>query len=291
MARVHFPGGTDTLPEMRVPFTKMHGNGNDFVLLDDRDGALALSPDRLRRLADRHRGVGCDQILVARASAHPGARLAMAIYNADGSSAGQCGNGLRCFAVYAHRRGMVRGMAFPVSTPGGVVRVELLDAAQVRAAMGLPRLDPAQVPLAAAERAPCYTLRLPGETLEVGAVSLGNPHAVLLVDDVESAAVARLGPAVQALGDFPEGVNVGFMQVLARDRLRLRVFERGVGETLACGSGACAAVVCGRVQGLLDERVNVSLPGGELTVEWPGEGHEVVMTGPTALAFEGEIAL
>ncbi len=277
---------------MRVPFAKMHGNGNDFVLLDDRARTLELTPERIRRLADRHRGVGCDQVLVARAPAAgdaAAAPVAMAVYNADGSSAGQCGNGLRCFAVYAHRHGMVRGREFAVVTPGGPARVALLGGGQVRATLEAPGLEPRQVPIDVPSRAARYPLQVGGERLEVGAVSMGNPHAVLLVDDVDAAPVARLGPGVQALGMFPDGVNVGFMQVLSPDHVRLRVFERGVGETLACGSGACAAVVCGRMQGLLAERVRVSLPGGDVEIEWGGEGLGVVMTGPAALSYEGEI--
>jgi len=276
---------------MRVPFTKMHGNGNDFVLLDDRAATLGLTAGHVRRLADRHRGVGCDQVLVAAAPVDGRAPVTMRIYNADGSAAGQCGNGLRCFAVYAHRRGMVRGREFDVATPGGVARLALLGAGQVRAVLGVPGLEPEEIPMQAASRAARYPLQVAGERLQVGAVSLGNPHAVLTVADVDAAPVTRLGPAVQALAVFPQGVNVGFMQVLTPEHVRLRVFERGVGETLACGSGACAAAVCGRVQELLGERVRVSLPGGEVMIEWPGEGHAVVMTGPTAWAYEGEMTL
>jgi len=276
---------------MRVPFTKMHGNGNDFVLLDDRDGSLPLDAPRLRALADRRLGVGCDQVLVARAPGDGAAPVAMAVYNADGGPARQCGNGLRCFAVYAHEAGMVRGERFAIATPSGVSQAQLLPHGRVRAGMGVPGLDPEQVPMLAAARAPVYRLALDGEVVEAGAVSMGNPHAVLLVDDVDRVPVARLGPAVQALAQFPQGVNVGFMQVLDRGRIRLRVFERGAGETLACGSGACAAVVSGAVRGLLDREVVVSLPGGDLDVAWQGEGHEVVMEGPTAMVFRGEVEL
>ena len=273
-----------------LAFTKMHGNGNDFVLLDDRAGTLELTPDRLRRLSDRRLGVGCDQILVARRP-RGDAALAMAIFNADGSAAGQCGNGLRCFAVYARDQAMVSAGRFTVETPGGLVDVELLPGGDVRAAMGRPRLEPAEIPMTPRPRAASYDLEVAGETVSVGAVSMGNPHAVLWVDDLDAAPVTRLGPSIQALPDFPEGVNVGFAQVLSRRQIRLRVFERGVGETLACGSGACAAVVVGRLQQRLEPRVRVSLPGGDLDIAWPGEDAEVVMTGPTARAFTGETTI
>jgi len=273
---------------MLIPITKMHGNGNDFVLLDNRDGSLELTAERVRALADRRFGVGCDQLLVAQSPRNETAPVAMGIFNTDGSSAEQCGNGLRCFAVYARDRGMAHGSEFPVETPCGLVTVQLMDGGRVRACMGVPRLEPARIPLQAPARAATYELIVNGEMLRVGAVSMGNPHAVLLVEDVDAAPVTRLGPAVQAMSAFPEGVNVGFMQVLNRNGVRLRVFERGVGETLACGSGACAAVVTGRIQGLLDEWVDVSLPGGDLRIGWAGEGREVSMEGPTALVFTGE---
>jgi diaminopimelate epimerase len=276
---------------MRVRFTKMHGNGNDFVLLDNRAGSLQLTTERLRLLADRHLGVGCDQILVAERPANGAARVAMRVFNADGGAAGQCGNGLRCFAVYARDTGMVTGERFPIETPGGLVDAELLGGGRVRAALGVPRLEPREVPIRARARALRYPLRAAGQDLEVAAVSVGNPHAVLAVEDVDTAPVATLGPAIQALELFPEGVNVGFMQRVSADRVRLRVYERGVGETLACGSGACAAVVAGRVQGTLGDGVTVALRGGDVEVEWPGEGHAVVMSGPTAMAFYGETEL
>lgn len=278
------------LRAMSLRFTKMHGNGNDFVLLDDRDGALDLSPERLRQIADRRLGVGCDQVLVAIRARHAQAAIAMRIFNADGREAQQCGNGLRCFAVHARERGMVDGDRFAVETPGGLMRVHLLGAGRVCASMGEPQLEPHTIPLRAQRRALSYRLLPGGEAVDAGAVSMGNPHAVLRVADVDAAPVARLGPSIQALADFPEGVNVGFMQVVAPDHIRLRVFERGVGETLACGSGACAAVVVGQVQGALGACVRVSLPGGDLHIEWAGEGHEVLMEGPTATVFDGEVA-
>ncbi len=276
---------------MPTAFVKMHGNGNDFVLLDNREGTLRLDPQRVRRLADRRLGIGCDQVLVAERPRNGRAVASMRIFNADGSSAGQCGNGLRCFARYVRGLGVAAGDVMAIETPGGVVEARLLTGGRVRAAMGAPRLEPSEIPLAAPRRAPTYALQVDGGTVEAGAVSMGNPHAVLTVPDVDTAPVTRLGPAIQALVVFPEGVNVGFMQVLARDHVRLRVFERGVGETLACGSGACAAAVCGRLRGLLDARVRVTLPGGDVHIEWDGAGHDVWMEGPTAHAFSGETEL
>ena len=276
---------------MMTPFTKMHGNGNDFVLLDNRSRTLALDAGRVRRMADRRFGIGFDQLLVLEPPSNGAAPVAMRIYNADGGQAGQCGNGLRCFARYVHELGLVDAPQLRVETPGGVVEAELLEGGRVRASMGTPKLDPADIPMAVDARAPLYELRVGGENVSVSALSVGNPHAVLVVADVAEAPVAELGPAIQALDVFPEGVNVGFMAVRADDAVDLRVFERGVGETLACGSGACAAVVAGRLRGLLAPEVSVRLPGGELTVSWAGEGGDVVMEGPTAVAYTGEVEL
>lgn len=278
---------------MLIPFTKMHGNGNDFVLLDNRDRSLPLDPQRVRALAHRRFGIGCDQLLVAEPPRNGRAPVAMRIFNADGGEAGQCGNGLRCFARFVRNLGVVTADSMAVETPGGEVSVTLLEGGRVRASVGVPRLEPGDVPMAVSRRQTLYELDLglESETLRVCALSVGNPHAVVQVAEADAAPVARLGPAIQALPVFPEGVNVGFMEVQDRGRIRLRVYERGVGETLACGSGACAAVVAGRLQGLLDERVTVVLPGGDLTVDWPGEGEEVVMEGPTAVAFTGEVEL
>jgi diaminopimelate epimerase len=274
---------------MRVSFTKMHGIGNDFVLVDATDGAPALSPEDVRRIADRRRGVGCDQVLVAEAAR--GAPVAMRIYNADGSAAEQCGNGLRCFARFVRERGLVTCDEFEIEVGGARVLVRFGRATEVLARLAAPGLEPAEVPLKAASRAPVYVLEVDGDPVEVGAVSMGNPHLVLLVADIDKAPVHRLGPALQRQPCLPCSANVGFMQVVDRDRIRLRVFERGVGETEACGSGACAAVVSGRVRGLLDEEVSVELPGGTLMIRWKGEGEPVWMSGPTSKVFEGELEL
>jgi len=219
----------------------------------------------------------------------------MRIFNADGTEAGQCGNGVRCFALFARRRGLVRDGSFTVDTSGGAVRVEVesegASGGRVSVDMGRPRLEPREIPFVAEARAPSYALSVGPETIRISAVSVGNPHAVLVVDDVAAAPVGRLGPRVQALGAFPQGVNVGFMQVLDPHRIRLRVYERGVGETLACGTGACAAVVAGRIRGLLEAEVEVELRGGRLEIGWTGEGESVRMTGPATEVFEGTIDL
>ena len=275
---------------MRIAFTKMHGNGNDFVLIDATNGPHELSRQVLRRIADRHVGVGCDQVLVARPSAEPHAALAMQIFNTDGSQAEQCGNGLRCFAVFAVGRGLANGPEFRVETRAGIVAVQLLGDGHVRTNMGVPKLAPEQIPINAAG-GPRYALVVDHEVVQLTAVSMGNPHAVISVDDIDTAPVAQLAPRIQAHPAFARGVNVGFMQVVDRSHVRLRVYERGVGETLACGTGACASVVAGILQGELEPSTSVRLPGGELEIAWQGPDTPVHMTGPTAHVFEGEMAL
>ncbi|MBK1702693.1 diaminopimelate epimerase [Thiococcus pfennigii] len=274
-----------------IRFTKMHGLGNDFVVLDGVRQSLDLSPAQIRTLADRHFGIGCDQVLLVEPPRRPGSDFFYRIFNADGSEAGQCGNGARCFARFVRDQGLSEQDRLRVDTRDGTLELALLSDGEVRVDMGAPRLEPREVPFAAAARAGAYVLSLGGETLAIGAVSLGNPHAVTLVEDIDTAPVAELGPRIAGHPDFPEGVNAGFLQVLAADTVRLRVFERGVGETLACGSGACAAVVCGRLWGLLGEHVQVELPGGTLAIEWAGGDAPIWMTGPAARVFDGEIAL
>lgn len=270
----------------------MHGIGNDFVLVDNRSGELQLSASVIRALADRRFGVGCDQVLVAARAQSTTADVAMQIFNTDGSSAGQCGNGLRCFAIFMRDAGATKRGEARIETPGGVVRAQILESGAVRATMGdPPQLDPATIPMLGYEQAPEYSVLVDGVPILMGAVSMGNPHAVLSVENVQSAPVDTLGPAIQALQVFPDSVNVGFMQVMSREQIRLRVFERGVGETLACGSGACAAVVAGQVQGKLDSQVRVNLPGGALEIEWQGPGRPVIMSGPTAFVFKSEVEL
>ena len=275
---------------MRLRFSKMHGIGNDFVVAD-ATRTLLPSVEEIRHLADRREGVGCDQVLMAVPPGDASRDLGVVIFNADGSRAEQCGNGMRCMAVFARERGLVVSDEITFDTAGGVVLAKIEDGGTVSVRMGVPRLEPDEIPIASPRRAASYRLDVDGEEVRFAAVSMGNPHAVVRVPDVESAPVARLGPALQAHPFFPESVNVGFAQPLSRDRLRLRVFERGVGETRACGSGACAAVVAGQLSGDLDACTRVDLPGGSLRIRRDGEGEAVWMTGPTAWVFDAEIEL
>ena len=276
---------------MSIPFTKMHGAGNDFVLLDGISQRLHLRPRDIRHIADRRRGVGCDQVLVAEAPGRPDADFRYRIFNADGREARQCGNGARCFARFVRRRKLTGLTVMRVETSGALMTLELRDNQQVEVTMGRPRFAPDEIPLRRAQSAPEYELRLAGETLHIGALSVGNPHAVLRVEAIDDDLVERLGPGIEAHEDFPERVNAGFLQVVDRSQVKLRVYERGVGETPACGSGACAAVAHGRRMGWLDDRVTVELPGGTLVVNWAGEGHPIHLSGPTAISFEGVLEL
>ncbi|MEY6433702.1 diaminopimelate epimerase [Thioalkalicoccus limnaeus] len=273
-----------------IRFTKMHGLGNDFVVLDGLRQTLEPSPEWIRMLADRHFGIGCDQVLIVEQPRAQGTDFHYRIFNADGGEVGQCGNGARCFARFVRDQGLTDKDRIRVGTAAGVIELTLLADGRVHVDMGRPQFDPRRIPFLAQARANAYVLGLATGNLAIGVVGLGNPHAVTLVDDLDRAPIERLGPLIVAHQDFPEGVNAGFMQVLATDRARLRVFERGVGETLACGSGACAAVVCGRQWGLLGERVQIELPGGELTIEWPGGDTSIGMIGPATRVFDGELA-
>lgn len=269
-------------------FAKMHGAGNDFVVLDLRGGQPAPAADRLRALGDRHTGIGFDQLLAIEDSDLPDCAARYRIFNTDGSEAGQCGNGARCVAAWLRRDGL-GAPRFRLDSPAGVIDVERLDDGRWSLAMGRPRFEPADIPFRAPARADAYVLPVPGGEARFGAVSMGNPHAVIEVADAGAAPVAEWGTALQARDEFPAGVNVGFAQVLAPDRLRLRVFERGVGETLACGSGACAAVAVLVRQGRLGRHAFVELPGGTLEITWPHDDAPVVMAGPAAFVFEGQI--
>ena len=279
-----------TLPGMRLRFSKMHGIGNDFVVADATRSSLP-NAEQIRFLADRREGVGCDQVLMAVRPDDAGHDLGVVIFNADGSRAEQCGNGMRCMAVFARERGLVASDVITFETRGGGVLARIQDGGSVRVRMGVPLFEPDRIPIASPRRAASYRLDVDGEEIRFAAVSMGNPHAVVRVPDVAAAPVARHGPALQVHPFFPEGVNVGFVQPVSRERLRLRVFERGVGETRACGSGACAAVVAGRLSGDLDASTRVELPGGTLEVRWDGEGEAVWMSGPTAWVFDAEIEL
>lgn len=271
-------------------FTKMHGLGNDFVVIDATRQPFKPTADQLHRLADRRFGVGCDQVLVVEPPSSAEVDFDYRIYNADGSESGQCGNGARCLARFIHERGLSRQPQLRIATPTARMVVQLQDDGQVQVDMGQPMLEPQQVPFDAPARAQRYTvMTADGAPLEIGAVSMGNPHAVMVVDDVQSAPVAAWGAALQEHPAFPEQVNVGFLQIESENRAHLRVYERGAGETLACGSGACAAMVVGRLWGLLQEQVIIELPGGALQLSWAGEGHSVMMTGPAQTVFQGEI--
>lgn len=276
---------------MELNFTKMHGSGNDFVVLDCLHQPFTLTPDQIRQLGDRHFGIGFDQLLVIAPARDQGADVSYRIYNNDGGEAAQCGNGARCIAAYLYQRGIVRKDEIVAETREGLLRLQHLPEGNIRVDMGVPRLDPAAIPLRVPRRQPLYQLRIRGKDHDFSAVSMGNPHAVLTVADIAKAPVTTLGPQIQQQDLFPEGVNVGFMQVLDPGRILLRVFERGAGETLACGSGACAAVVAGRLAGKLAADVDVGLPGGHLLVSWEGEGEPVRITGPAAFVYEGRIML
>lgn len=273
---------------MKLKFTKMHGLGNDFLVLDHTDGSQPLSPNLIRHLAHRRTGVGCDQVLVVeRAEA---ADFRYQIFNADGGPAGQCGNGVRCIARWLIDRGLAAGPEIRLDSPGGLVLTRMQDDGLVAVNMGPPRLEPSDIPFEAEQRGERYILQLDGAPQEIGAVSMGNPHMVLLVPDVRRAPVAELGPRLERHPRFPDRVNVGFMEIVGRNHIRLRVFERGTGETQACGTGACAAVVVGRLWGLLDEAVAVDLPGGRLVISWSGNDSDAVwMTGPAVEVFQGEL--
>jgi len=278
-------------PRPPLRFTKMHGLGNDFVVIDAIHQRFEPSPAQCRFIADRHFGVGCDQILLVETARDPGADFHYRIFNSDGSEVEQCGNGARCFARFVLDRGLTDKQVIDVGTHAGGIRLYVEEDGQVRVNMGRPRCEPAEIPFQAEREQPLYPLDIDGGELPVGVLSMGNPHAVLRVESVATAPVARLGPLIEAHPRFPNRVNAGFMEVVDRGHIRLRVYERGSGETLACGSGACAAAVAGRRQGLLDRRVRVQLPGGDLVIEWAGNGEPVWMTGPVSTVFEGEIAL
>ncbi|MCB1802766.1 MAG: diaminopimelate epimerase [Gammaproteobacteria bacterium] len=274
---------------MKLAFTKMHGLGNDFVVFDAINQQVALDETELRAIADRRFGIGCDQILLVERPRTPDTEFHYRIFNSDGGEVEQCGNGARCFARFVRDKALSCNDELAVGTAAGNIRLYLEPDGNVRVNMGRPYLDPAEIPFDAAKRESRYTIDVDGRQLEIGAVSMGNPHAVLLVEDTRTAPVDLLGPMLESHPRFPRRANIGFMAVRARDRIDLRVYERGAGETLACGTGACAAVVSGRLRGLLDERVTVNLPGGSLVVSWAGDDQVVWMTGPAATVFEGTL--
>ena len=272
-----------------LPFTKMHSLGNDFVLLDGVRRPFHLGRDHIQHLADRHRGIGCDQLIVAEPGQN-GADFSMRIFNTDGSEAEQCGNGARCFAKFLHDEGLTDQTRLVVDTGSRLIQLEIEDDWQVVVDMGAPGFEPGALPFDAQDEANVYQLDVAGEMVEISAISLGNPHAVLLVDDVDTAPVERLGPAIERHSRFPQRTNVGFACPITRSKIRLRVWERGVGETLACGSGACAATVACHRLGRIDEEIEVELPGGIALVRWPGQG-PVFLRGPAVTVYRGEIDL
>ena len=275
-------------PTAVLRFSKMHGLGNDFVIIDLRNGTPPPDPGLASQLADRHFGVGCDQILTIEPPRSSGAVASYRIWNADGSSSQQCGNGARCVAAWLVRDGVAKGTRFRVDSPLATHDVGRLEDDRYSIAMGVPQFDPAAIPLFGFAAADRYATELDGQALEFGAVSMGNPHAVIEVDDIDLAPVLVTGPALQASVAFPESANIGFAQVVARDRVRLRVYERGVGETLACGSGACAAAAVLMRRGRIDRDVDITLPGGDLHISWPDDAAEVIMSGPATFVFEGD---
>jgi diaminopimelate epimerase len=281
---------------MLIRFTKMHGAGNDFVVIDGIRQALALEPGQVRALADRHRGVGADQVLVVEASDEPGIDFRYRIFNADGGEVEQCGNGARCFVRFVRERGLTDKRRIRVRTLGGIIEPELAEDDRVTVDMGAPEFNPALIPFISEGLVPSrigdaqtWPIELAGVTRHLTVVSMGNPHAVRIVDDLDTAPVASEGPLTENSERFPRRVNAGFMQIHDRHRIGLRVWERGAGETLACGSGACAAAVAGIRAQLLDSPVDVDTRGGRLTIAW--EGGTVLMTGPATTVFEGVIEI
>jgi len=269
----------------------MHGLGNDFVVIDAVTQGVTITPDLARKLGDRRFGIGCDQILVVEPPNQPDVDFRYRIFNQDGSEVEQCGNGARCFAKFVRDRRLTGKNIIRVETASGIIELSIQQDHQIRVNMGAPILEPSNIPFTASEQNTCYTIDAEDKTLSISAVSMGNPHAVVQVDNVDTAPVATLGPTIESHLRFPQRVNVGFMQVLSRNEINLRVYERGAGETLACGTGACAAVVAGQLQDLLDSQVKVNLPGGSLVIEWAGDGQPVMMTGPATTVFHGRIKI
>lgn len=272
-------------------FSKMHGLGNDFMVVDAISQPFRPRPEMIRELADRNFGIGFDQLLVVEPPGLPDVDFRYRIFNADGSEVEQCGNGARCFAKFVRDQRLTNKKIIRVQTAAGVIELRVVKDGMVLVNMGVPELNPPAIPFAAEHRKNVYTVETGAGTVELSAVSMGNPHAVIVVDDVDTAPVADLGPLLESHPRFPSRANVGFLQIISRSHVRLRVYERGSGETLACGSGACAAVVAGCLRGLLGSRVDVDLRGGRLAIEWQGEGAPVMMEGSATSVFEGQLRL
>ncbi|MCW5598523.1 MAG: diaminopimelate epimerase [Nitrosomonas sp.] len=275
---------------MQFKFTKMHGLGNDFIVIDAINQSISLTRENIRFLADRHFGVGCDQVLIVE-KANSNADFRYRIFNADGSEVEQCGNGARCFVRFVHDHGLSKKKEICIETASGLIFPKLESNLDVTVNMGIPRFNPSDIPFIADKRSSSYLLDINGEHMEISAVSMGNPHAVMIVPSIEDAPVRTMGAQIESHPRFPQRVNAGFMQIIDRHHIKLRVYERGAGETFACGTGACAAVVCGIERGLLASDVTVSTRGGDLRIQWNGEKQPVLMTGPATTVFEGTIGL
>ena len=274
---------------MRIDFTKMHGSGNDFIVFDWPAGQALPSAEQLRKLSDRRTGIGFDQALVLEKPRRPDTAVFYRIFNSDGGEVEQCGNGARCVAALLYRRGQTAAGSVTMDSPAGLVRARVQSGGVVSVDMGVPSFEPRSLPFDAPARADTYSLDVGGQKVEIGAVSMGNPHAVMVVDSTDAAPVETLGPAIERHSRFPKRVNAGFVEIIDRSHIKLRVYERGAGETLACGTGACAAVAVERKRGLLDASVVVSARGGELRVNWDSPGDNIWLTGPTEVAFEGHV--
>ncbi|MHC6228012.1 diaminopimelate epimerase [Pseudomonas sp. X10] len=276
---------------MLLRFTKMHGLGNDFMVLDLVSQHAHIQPKHAKQWGDRHTGIGFDQLLIVEAPSNPDVDFRYRIFNSDGSEVEQCGNGARCFARFVQDKRLTAKKRIRVETKGGIIELDVRNDGQVCVDMGPPRLAPAEIPFDAPTQALSYPLDVAGRRVELAAISMGNPHAVLRVDDIKTAPVHELGPQIEHHPRFPQRVNVGFLQVIDRHRANLRVWERGAGETQACGTGACAAAVAAISQGWMESPVSLDLPGGRLTIEWAGPGKPVLMTGPAVRVFEGQVRL
>ncbi len=276
---------------MQLKFTKMQGAGNDFVVIDGYSQSVALSANQIKKIANRYFGVGCDQLLMVEKSTSTNVDFKYRIFNADGGEVEQCGNGARCFARYVSEKGLSHKQEINVETASGVIVLQLQADGQVTVNMGAPIFEPARIPFNAANQQAQYALNLAAQTVTILAVSMGNPHAVMVVDNVETANVAQLGPQIESHIDFPQRVNAGFMQFVNVHEINLRVYERGSGETLSCGTGACAAAVSGMQLGLLQSPVLVNTRGGKLSIAWAGEAFPVMMTGPAEFVFEGQLEI
>jgi diaminopimelate epimerase len=276
---------------MKLKFSKMHGLGNDFMVINGISQSVHLKPGQISAWADRHFGIGFDQMLLVEKADSEQALFKYRIFNADGHEVNQCGNGARCFARFVRDKGLTNETIIPVETNNGHLLLKMIDEERVEVNMGTPNFEPQQIPFTAQQRSQTYHLDIDGQKIEFCTLSIGNPHAVIQVEEVDSAPVQQLGPILESHSSFPQHVNVGFMQVMDRNNFKLRVFERGVGETLACGSGACAAMAAGCQLDLLDRHATATLSGGKLELDWQGEGKPVMMTGSTAMVYEGEIIL